>query len=208
MEVIWINLLWRCTAATRRESSVAIVCLSTSIVCLLFVYFAPNIEACILHYPYEECVAMMELKGVNWRKVAWLSLAWLILASCTVECWQSYDKVTYSRLELLQLQGNRAVLPSPALLTCVPKEIQRQPEVYHLTGRTRKRGRKGGVRQRMRRAAKLSLPPILLCNARSLKKKLDELRTLAKMPTPPELQAKLLTVFTYIFKISLMQQCW
>ena len=43
------------------------------------------------------------------------------------------------------------------------------------------RGRRGGVRQRVRRAAKLPLPTILLCNARSLRNKMDELRTQLKV---------------------------
>ncbi|KAK0153068.1 hypothetical protein N1851_005260 [Merluccius polli] len=109
----------------------------------------------------------------------WLLVAWLILASSNwaVECLMyeaAGERLVYSGIELLQLREDR-IPPSPDLLSCVPRELLQQP------GRARRRGRKGGVRQRVRRAAKLPLPPILLCNARALRRKMDELRTQTKV---------------------------
>ncbi|KAK7881527.1 hypothetical protein WMY93_029936 [Mugilogobius chulae] len=136
-------------------------------------------------------------------------MAWLILASYTVVCWESRGRVTYSRPELLQLQASNGIMTPPTLLSCVPRELLRLPVKTSYTARPRrKRGRRGGVRQRVRSGGKLPLPPILLCNARSLRRKLDELRTLVKMQTRREQLARLLTVSTNISKQNLMQQCW
>jgi len=50
------------------------------------------------------------------------------------------------------------------------------------TFKIRKRGRKGGVRQRMKNQtlSKIPLPTILLTNAQSLRKKTDELQAMGK----------------------------
>lgn len=70
------------------------------------------------------------------------------------------------------------MLPSPALLNDVPAELLRQ----HRPGprqvrKARKQGRRGGIRHCIRRATKIPLPPVVLCNTRSLKHKMDELRS-------------------------------
>ena len=108
-------------------------------------------------------------------KLAWL-LVWLMLSGWVAECLargsDGSGRLVYGGAELLQLRGNEAT-PSPDLLTQVPGELLRP----HHAGRARKRGKKGGVRQRTRKAKKLPLPPILLCNARSLRYKMDKLRT-------------------------------
>lgn len=144
----------------------------------------------------------------SWGSLAWLLMAWLILASHAVESWGPHARLVYSGLELLQLRGSSVIVPSDPLLSCVPQELLKPPELNHHAGRPRRRGRRGGVRRRMRGAAKLPLPSVLLCNARSLKRKMDELRALAKMPTPSEPQTRSLTVFTDIYRISQMQHCW
>ncbi|KAK0137907.1 hypothetical protein N1851_025875 [Merluccius polli] len=74
-------------------------------------------------------------------------------------------QLTYSGTELLALRDGGA-LPSAGR--------------HRRDGKARKRGRRGGVRQRTRRASKLPLPQMLLCNSRSLRNKLDELRVLAR----------------------------
>ncbi|XP_059381680.1 mediator of RNA polymerase II transcription subunit 31-like [Carassius carassius] len=82
----------------------------------------------------------------------------------------------YSRTELLGLRDSGVLLP-PDLLHEVPGELRQHNGPGLRRGRkARKRGRRGGLRQRIRRAAKLPLPPMLLCNPRSLKNKLDDLR--------------------------------
>ena len=109
------------------------------------------------------------------RKMKWMLLVivtglLLLSNNWAVECLQGGRRV-YTGTELLQLRrGGITTTPPPELLRCVPRELRRHP------GRTRRRGRRGGVQQRVRRAARLPLPPMLLCNARSLRKKLDELR--------------------------------
>lgn len=127
----------------------------------------------------------------------WLLVAWLILASSNwaVECLMhepAGDRLAYSGTELLQLREG-GIPPPPNLLSCVPRELLRQP------GQARRRGEKGGVRQWVRKAAKLPLPSILLCNARSLRRKLDELRTQAKVSY--EYRESGLLVFTDVFTL-------
>ncbi|KAA8578713.1 hypothetical protein FQN60_009235 [Etheostoma spectabile] len=81
----------------------------------------------------------------------------------------------YSRFELLGLRDS-GVLPSPDLLHDVPGELQHRDPGLRRGRKVRKQGRRGGLRQRIRGATKLPLPPVLLCNPRSLKNKLDDLR--------------------------------
>ena len=77
----------------------------------------------------------------------------------------------YGREWLLSLRRRAAPEPEPGLLEYVPEELllrERKP---------RKRGRRGGIQQRLRRRYnKPPLPSILLSNARSLRNKMDELR--------------------------------
>ncbi|KAK7921866.1 hypothetical protein WMY93_008768 [Mugilogobius chulae] len=80
----------------------------------------------------------------------------------------------YEREFLLTLQ-NRAA-PEPGFLDDVPRELLRQPHGQR-ERRLRRRGRRGGIRQRLRRRRnKPPLPSILFSNARSLRNKVDELR--------------------------------
>lgn len=115
------------------------------------------------------------------RRGSWepLALAWLVLSSQYIQCLAeeptSSSQLNYIRLGLLGLQDCR-VLPSPGLLNNVPEELlQHRGGDARRGNKARKRGRRGGIRQRVRRATKLLLPQMLLCNPRSLKNNLDEL---------------------------------
>ncbi|KAK0139948.1 hypothetical protein N1851_023109 [Merluccius polli] len=67
-------------------------------------------------------------------------------------------------------------------------------------GRRRKRGRKGGVRQRIRRRGnRPPLPSIILSNVRSLRSKMDELRLLMRFSH--EYREASLLVFTETCKV-------
>ncbi|KAG1967816.1 hypothetical protein F2P79_003022 [Pimephales promelas] len=77
----------------------------------------------------------------------------------------------YGRDWLLSLR--RKVTPEPGLLDHVPEELLRQ----HGGNRPRKRGRRGGIKLRLRRrATRPPLPSILFGNVRSLRNKMEELR--------------------------------
>ena len=86
----------------------------------------------------------------------------------------------YSRSELLQLNFVRpAGVPDTTLQ--IPGLIRRYPNNIHgETGekRKRKRGRRGGVRLRLRKMPlnRLPLPSMILGNAQSLRNKMDELQ--------------------------------
>ena len=72
-----------------------------------------------------------------------------------------YKQLTYSQVELLQLSSSALCNARPA--------VNLPPEI-----RPRKRGRRGGVRTRLRkRPFRPSLPSILLANVRSLRNKMD-----------------------------------
>ncbi|KAK0145648.1 hypothetical protein N1851_015429 [Merluccius polli] len=111
-----------------------------------------------------------------------IALAWLILSGRVIQWFADgiINQLTYSGTELLALRDG-AALPSAGLLNDVPRELCRHHGAGHRRdGKARKRGKRGGVRQRTRRASKLPLPQMLLCNSRSLRNKLDELRLLAR----------------------------
>ncbi|KAK0153639.1 hypothetical protein N1851_004576 [Merluccius polli] len=117
---------------------------------------------------------------MNWRRMEQLVLTWLILSGQVIRCYAGGSinggLLKYSWAELLGLQDS-GVLPSPDLLHEVLGELRRHPEPGTQQGKkSRKRGRRGGIRHRIRGATKLPLPPMLLCNPRSLKNKLDDLR--------------------------------
>lgn len=77
----------------------------------------------------------------------------------------------YGRDWLLSLR--RKVTPEPGLLDHVPEELLRQRG----GNRPRKRGRRGGIKLRLRRrATRPPLPSILFGNVRSLRNKMEELR--------------------------------
>ncbi|KAJ8395961.1 hypothetical protein AAFF_G00026690 [Aldrovandia affinis] len=84
-----------------------------------------------------------------------------------------YQKPTllrYTRDQLLLLHPSRTLAPQ------LPRELWARTPSGH--GRPRKRGKRGGVRQRLRRRAdRPPLPSMILCNARSLKSKVDELQS-------------------------------
>lgn len=80
----------------------------------------------------------------------------------------------YSRDVLLALRHVQSTLLPLLLLNGVPPELRRP------TGR-RKRGRRGGIRNRLRqRHTRPPLPAIILSNVRSLNNKIDDLRTYAR----------------------------
>lgn len=108
------------------------------------------------------------------------ALAWLVLSSQYIQCLAeeptSSSQLNYSRLGLLGLQ-DCGVFPSPGLLNNVPEELLRHWGGGARRGnKARKQGQRGGIRQHIRRATKLPLPQMLLCNPHYLKNKLDELR--------------------------------
>ena len=79
--------------------------------------------------------------------------------------------LSYTRDQLLLLRTSDT--PAPQL----PCELVARCPERGCRRRTRKRGKRGGVRQRLRRRARRpSLPSMLLCNVRSLKNKVEELR--------------------------------
>lgn len=102
----------------------------------------------------------MELNCFLRRKMTeWLALAWLILASLFIQCsadrTTSISQLTYSGTELLVLQDS-GVPPSSGLLNDVPRKLwQHHGEGHRRDRKARKRGRRGGVRQHLRRATKL-----------------------------------------------------
>lgn len=82
--------------------------------------------------------------------------------------------IQYTREVLLSLRNHAN--PQGSLIENLPREIRSSRRQ-----RVRKRGRRGGVRQRVRkRGNKPPLPTMILCNARSLNNKMDELRLLSK----------------------------
>lgn len=97
-------------------------------------------------------------------------------ARCFAGVLSSTGQLKNTVIELLNLQVYR-LLPSPSVVEDILVELQWRPTpTSRRSRRIRKRGRRGG---RVRRAFKLPFPPILLCNPRSLKNKLDELHTQA-----------------------------
>ena len=84
----------------------------------------------------------------------------------------------YGRDWLLSLRRKATPEPEPGLLEHVPEELlQRRGE-----RKPRKRGKRGGIQQRLRRRCnKPPLPSILLSNARSLRNKMEELRLNARV---------------------------
>lgn len=81
-------------------------------------------------------------------------------------------RIVYSRDELLQLN-----LPYDGkdLTSCMPDFIHRDS---NRTSEKRKRGRRGGVKLRLRRqqVSRFPLPSVILGNVQSLRNKLDELQ--------------------------------
>lgn len=84
------------------------------------------------------------------------------------------EHFTYSRDALLALRCLGGPIPSD-----LPDELTRKPT--DSSARQRKRGRRGGVRQRLRRRGnRPPLPSIILSNVRSLPSKMDELRLMTR----------------------------
>ena len=85
--------------------------------------------------------------------------------------------LTYTRDMLLALRDS-GVAPPIELLELTDNHLDNNKQQTH----QRKRGRKGGVRQRLRRKkTRAPLPSMIVSNARSLKPKMDELRRQAKV---------------------------
>ncbi|KAL7841487.1 hypothetical protein SRHO_G00242650 [Serrasalmus rhombeus] len=120
------------------------------------------------------------MEVVKGNRALFLALAWLVLSDQILRSGAaettSGGQLTYSSTELLQLR-HTGLPPLAGLWSDVPREILISPDAGDRQWRKpRKRGRKGGIRQRIRRANKLPLPPMILCNSCSLKNKLDNLR--------------------------------
>ncbi len=80
-------------------------------------------------------------------------------------------RLSYTRVQLLLLRPSYTPVPQ------LPSELLARRSEGGGRRQTRKRGKCGGVRQRLRRRAnRPPLPSMLLCNARSLKNKAEELR--------------------------------
>ena len=110
---------------------------------------------------------------------------WLQQTRCAVNMDQrvrdSHPVIVYSREILLQVRysatqsqrtaWDRDARRTPGLLDQIPPELRKPP------GRRKKRGRRGGVRRRLRaRHTKPPLPSIILTNLRSINNKLDEIQ--------------------------------
>ena len=81
---------------------------------------------------------------------------------------QDGGTITYSRAQLLRLDGDYE-----------PPDLP--DEIHNISKRPRKRGRRGGVRARCRRrGSRLPMPMTVWRNVRSLRNKLDELTALAR----------------------------
>lgn len=97
--------------------------------------------------------------------------------------------LTYARDVLMSLCCTGAVPPADLL-----EAVRIQPPCWERK-RPCRRGRRGGIRQRLcQRGSKPLLPSIILCNAWSLKSKMEELRTTVKVCF--EYQESYLLVFT------------
>lgn len=82
--------------------------------------------------------------------------------------------IYYSREELLSLRPAKSTLQ-----TDIPEVVRRQ-RAYLV--RPRRRGKRGGIRLRLRnRGNKPPLPSMILSNVRSLRNKIEELRTLSRI---------------------------
>ena len=113
----------------------------------------------------------------------WIIGVLLLLGTCkTLPSGVGELPLTYARDVLLSLRYIGA--DSPADL---PEAVRIQPSDWERKRKQprkqpRKRGRRGGVRQRLRRrCSRPPLPSMILCNARSLRNKIDELRIMAKV---------------------------
>lgn len=109
----------------------------------------------------------------------------IILLTCVPHlCWRmGVDGVLqYSREFLLSLQNTTMGTIDPAAV--LPEEMVRSKSSIgwsykeHQPSGLRKRGRRGGVRQRLKREGlrRIPLPTITLANIQSLRGKIDELR--------------------------------
>lgn len=93
-----------------------------------------------------------------------------LLITCDLRCaafhldTQSSNKITYSRQDLLSLRGSATHGLTP--LDVIPADILCKP---------RKRGRRGGVRARLRRRPfnPPPLPSVVMANVQSLRNKMD-----------------------------------
>ncbi|KAK7907136.1 hypothetical protein WMY93_015748 [Mugilogobius chulae] len=115
-------------------------------------------------------------------------LCWLIIANFwnTTALHANREVRVYDREMLLSLRDFST--DTTTLLADLPEELK-NPGTYHpryegiKSGEKkrgpRRRGRRGGVRQRLRRrGSRPPLPSVILCNVRSLKNKIEELRLL------------------------------
>lgn len=81
--------------------------------------------------------------------------------------------LSYTRAELLLLRPERTLPP-----TDLPVDVRRKSA---FSARPRKRGKRGGVRLRLRnRGDRPPLPSVILSNVRSLKNKIEELRVITR----------------------------
>ncbi|KAL0199237.1 hypothetical protein M9458_007777, partial [Cirrhinus mrigala] len=121
------------------------------------------------------------LRGLTWH-ICMVYLDDILIYNKTFEEHQSSlkglqqeqnQKLVYSRSALLSLRNYHYAAPD-----YLPAAI-RAPHTG--TRLRRKRGRRGGVRERLRRrASKPPLPSVILSNVRSLEPKMDELRAITK----------------------------
>ncbi len=122
-------------------------------------------------------------------ELSFLIVAWtlFVVAQSLVEpCHPHTGRIQYSRGFLLNLKNQQQPHTRSDLSTGDHSlaEIFRQHENFNKTTwgekryKVRKRGRRGGVRQRLKRLTlrRIPLPSMLLCNAQSMRNKMDEIQ--------------------------------
>lgn len=117
-------------------------------------------------------------------RVLWMGIVLFSLVTSTTLAAHGHeqDAISYTREALMALRFTGMRFKAPVNLPHLPKELRRRPQQQLIAsprarGIVRRRGKRGGVRQRLRRRGnRPALPSIILFNARSLRNKMDELR--------------------------------
>ena len=116
-------------------------------------------------------IMFVQLSGMFWL----LFLTLLVVFPSEFLCLENHAHVvSYERTFLYQLDTEATKLKPAGLPEWVPLRGDKQTDERSVT---RRRGKKGGVRQKVRlRKYKPALPTITLSNVRSIGNKIDELR--------------------------------
>ncbi|KAK0133035.1 hypothetical protein N1851_031594 [Merluccius polli] len=112
-------------------------------------------------------------QGVLLALIVWELLTTYQTAAQTREETKPAPSLCYSKHALMSLRPTGLIPPAD-----LPDDLKIQPA----RGRQRRRGRRGGIRQRLRRRGnRPPLPSLLLSNVRSLRSKMEELRVNSKI---------------------------